>query len=149
MNPSRNFTGSCPASTGINRHQRRIERVLNHEKRLQQTVSTLQILPSLFKIESAPLDPQNRQLFLDLVNDIDQVHHKVSEALRTSFQTVDSMGRRLAEGRTQFSRFVETKCRTIGERKGELEASLTANNRQLEANQDENVTLLDATRETS
>lgn len=134
--------------SGIGQHQRRIERVLNQEKRLAQTVGTLQILPSLFKIESAPLTPDNRRLFMGLVQDIHQVHGKVSQTLRHSFETVGSMGRRLAEGRSRFTRFVETKCRAIDDRKGELEASLTENTRQLEANQKENISLLESTRET-
>jgi hypothetical protein len=136
-----------PLLSGIGSHQRRIERLMNHEKRLGHAVSTLQILPSLFKIESASLSADNRRLFLGLVQDIHNVHEKVSDSLRTSFETVQLMGRRLAEGRTQFNQFIETKCRSIGIRRAELEGSILENTRQLEANQSENVNLLETTRE--
>jgi len=136
-----------PVLSRITLHQRSIKRVLHHEKRLRQSVSTLQILPSLFKIEAARLTPDSRQLFLALVKDINRVHQKVSDSLRTSFETVESMGRRLADGHTRFTRFVEIKCRAIGERKGQLDSSLIDNNQRLEANQKQNVSLLEATRD--
>lgn len=135
--------------SGIERHQRRLERILNQEKRLQQTIGTLQILPSLFKIESAPLTEQNRRQFLDLVKDIECVHTKVAQSLRDSFHSVKSTGTRLADGRNRVQHFVETKCRAIAERKEQLEASLKANNEQLERNRSENVSLLEVTRETN
>jgi len=137
-----------PLLRRITSHQRRIDHILNQEKRLRQTVSTLQILPSLFKIEAARLPPENRPLFLALVRDIQRVHLNVAESLSGSFGAVESLGRRLAEGRSRFDCFIETKCRAIGERKTELEASLVENNRQLEAIHRTSSDLLANTRET-
>ena len=133
---------------GLVEHQERVGRAMRLEKRLDHCVCTLQILPSLFKIESSCLPVEECRDFLQLVKHIDNIRHSASVSLVEQFRTVESMASRLTHGMDKFQPLVERSCRKVEERKGELERTLALNADQLAKNRDENQALVDKTRQT-
>lgn len=126
---------------GLEIDKEKIDQTLSHEKKLNQTISQLTFIRTLFCVESAPLDQEVKMMFTSLVDEILRLQTDVSgiftekfESLRQYRNTITNLIAHLEGQASSLFEIFETK-------RSEMEKALETQKERLSQNLSLNSTL--------
>ena len=124
-------------------------RVLAYESEILTTVAPLQIIQTLFRIESAHLNADVQNAFVALTTEIATLQVRVKEGIHNQFRGLEAARLALAEANAVLSFEQETQARAIAVRRSGLTDAMHRLRAELDSNRDREVGLTRVSRSLS
>ena len=114
----------------------KIEALLRTHELIERTLAPLQMIRTLFRVETATLPPDVQRMFLALIEDIERLHVQVRENFGVRFkplqqtrETLAGVTRRLRQNIAKYGSFAAEKRTSIHRTLGVLETDLEASSK--------------------
>jgi hypothetical protein len=118
-----------------------IEKLLGVQGELRQAMLPLNIVRTLFKMESAPLGLEVQQLFGSLTQEIELLHGQMREVFETKFNQLEDTHRTIGSVMGKLEKQAVSLRQVTTIRKAQIEASLNTLKREMRNNEDRDVRL--------
>ena len=123
------FLGGCQSKTDemlgrLRNYNSQVEKLLGVEVELQHTMLPLQFVQTLFRVESARLDPGVQQMFGSLTDEIEALHGQVREIFGTKFKQLEQTHQTIGTVIEQLARQSESLRKLVSAQKVQIESSL-------------------------
>lgn len=141
-----NFLGACEKETGemlelLKTYESQIADLLGVEASLQQAMLPLNIVQTLFRMESAPLGLEVQQMFTALTQEIEVLHTQMRDIFGTKFQQLEQTRHTIRQVIQKLERQVGSLREVTTMRKQQIESSLATLKKEMLNNQDRDVRL--------
>lgn len=141
-----NFLAGCELETSrmldsLRDYNSQITRLLGTEVELQQAMLPLNIVQTLFRMESAPLGPEVQQMFGALTQEIESLHSQMREIFGTKFKQLEQTRQTIGLVIAKLEEEVASLQQVTRARKTQIDASLNTLKQEMLRNQDRDVRL--------
>ncbi len=127
-------------------HERQVRVVREHQVTLQTTIAPLQVIQTLFRVESARLSPEVHGIFVALTADIEQLHKRVTEVFSTQAVALAKAEHALSELVERLEREIATRGRELARREEQIREAVERLRSDMTENQGRDVKLTDLSR---
>jgi hypothetical protein len=130
----------------LREHERQVRVVREHQATLQTTIAPLQVIQTLFRVESARLSAEVHGVFVALTADIEQLHKRVTEVFSTQAVALAKAETALSELVERLEREIATRGRELARREEQIRQAVERLRSDMTENQGRDVKLTDLSR---